>query len=169
MKNNFDNRIITPKSSFTKCTPATDGIDHINVYSNGNTELGRLLSNLAHTPFTHSIYGNFASVEGFWHWIGTGMQHDILRTLHGINALKKGRTYDKVYIDNFEEIIKSGIEAKINTYPLLKIGLITNKLPLAHYFVFKHKQNGLDRIVHQKQFRWIVAHLEHYAGVLRKK
>lgn len=159
------------KTSFkqtAKYTPESDGVDHINVYSNGRTILGRQLSNLAHTPFIHPEYGAFASIEGFWHWAGTGMQHESLRSMHGIAALKKGRTFTKVIIDNFEEIIKSAIEVKINTYPLLKLGLIKNKLPLTHYFVFK-KPDAPDTIVHQGQFRWIGAHLEHYAGVLRKQ
>lgn len=30
--------------------PLEDGITHINVYSKGATELGRLLTNFAHTP-----------------------------------------------------------------------------------------------------------------------
>jgi hypothetical protein len=43
--------------------PSEDGVTHINVYSRGNTELGRLLSNFAHTPFSHPEFGEFASVE----------------------------------------------------------------------------------------------------------
>lgn len=46
--------------------PKNDGIDHINVYSGGATELGRLLTNFAHTPFENE-YGKFESVEGFWY------------------------------------------------------------------------------------------------------
>jgi hypothetical protein len=49
--------------------PSEDGVTHINVYSRGNTELGRLLSNFAHTPFSHPEFGEFASVEGFWYWL----------------------------------------------------------------------------------------------------
>lgn len=161
-------RTFTPKRPVLQLDPLNDGVDHINVYSNGRTELGRQLSNLAHMPFVHPRYGKFASVEGFWHWVSTGMEHDILRSLHGLEALRKGRTYPMVMIDNFEEIIKSGIEAKINSYPLLKMGLITKKLPLAHYFVFKGKGDAPDKVVVQEQFRWIVAHLEHFANQLRK-
>lgn len=44
-----------------------DSLTHINVYSNGKTQLGRLLSNFADTAIT---IGNntFASVESWWYW-----------------------------------------------------------------------------------------------------
>lgn len=36
--------------------PEMDGIDHINVYSKGKTELGKLLSNFARTPFENANF-----------------------------------------------------------------------------------------------------------------
>ena len=42
--------------------PKLDGIEHINIYSKGKTELGRLLTNFAQTPFIHPEYGRFESV-----------------------------------------------------------------------------------------------------------
>lgn len=66
-----------------------DGITHINVYSKGKTELGRLLSNFSHTPF----YGNdilFNSVEGWWQWFTTGKEYDYLKYLYGFKAKKRG-------------------------------------------------------------------------------
>lgn len=39
-----------------------DGIDHINIYSKGKTELGCLLSNFAFSPFTINN-DTFPSVE----------------------------------------------------------------------------------------------------------
>jgi len=63
-----------------------DGVTHINIYSKGKTKLGRLLTNFAHTPFTHAEYGQFASVEGFWYWIRDGKDsHNMSRTLEEIN------------------------------------------------------------------------------------
>ena len=51
--------------------PNEDGITHINICSKGKTELGRLLSNFAHTPFWLQGAGRFESVEGYWFWLGT--------------------------------------------------------------------------------------------------
>jgi len=50
-----------------KPDPNEDGKSHINVYSKGQTELGRMLSNFAHSPFRNMEY-DFASVEAFWYW-----------------------------------------------------------------------------------------------------
>ena len=42
--------------------PIDEGVTHINIYSKSKLELGKLLSNFAKTPFTHPVYGEFASV-----------------------------------------------------------------------------------------------------------
>jgi hypothetical protein len=62
----------------SKINPHKDGIDHINIYSRGKTEVGRQLSNFAHTPFTHKDYGYFNSVEGLWYYLITGCKHENL-------------------------------------------------------------------------------------------
>jgi hypothetical protein len=45
-----------------------DGINHINIYSKGKTELGRLLTNFARTPI-ETPFGHFESGEGYWFWL----------------------------------------------------------------------------------------------------
>ena len=52
--------------------PEDDGRTHVNVYSRGRTSLGRDLSNFAHLPFELDGLA-FASVEGFWFWLVTGV------------------------------------------------------------------------------------------------
>ena len=54
-----------------KCfDPNLDGINHINVYSRGKTEIGRFLSNMAHTPFEYQRFESqrfdLKNVESFW-------------------------------------------------------------------------------------------------------
>ena len=46
--------------------PRNDGIDHINVYSKGKTELGRMLTNFAYIPFEYKGI-KYASVEAWWY------------------------------------------------------------------------------------------------------
>ena len=46
--------------------PLNDGVDHINIYSRGKTQLGRMLSNFYLSPFNHPVYGGFNTVEGFY-------------------------------------------------------------------------------------------------------
>ena len=71
--------------------PATDGIDHVNIYSAGRTELGRFMSNFAQAPI-QTIDGSFASIEGYWYWLGCEhTDRDTLRTVSGFAAKKLGR------------------------------------------------------------------------------
>ena len=70
--------------------PDNDGIDHINTYSKGKTELGKLLTNFAHTPFVHPKYGEFQSVEGFWYFKKTGYSHSWRTCGRSVNDLPCG-------------------------------------------------------------------------------
>lgn len=129
--------------------PEKDGIDHINVYSKGRTELGRLLTNFAHTPFEHPSRGHFESMEGYWYYVATGEQHEELRTVHGSHAKALGKTFEKVERIGFEMAIKTGIRSKLIQHPNILCGLLDNELPLAHYYVFgsQVKQAGYEWIL----------------------
>ncbi|WYN05134.1 hypothetical protein ISREJYDI_CDS0173 [Pseudomonas phage UNO-G1W1] len=116
--------------------PERDGIDHINVYSKGATELGRLLTNFAHTPFEHPVRGRFESMEGYWYYVATGEQHEELRHVHGAQAKALGKTFEKVERENFEVAIRTGIRSKLIHNPKILCMLLDNELPLAHYYVF---------------------------------
>lgn len=129
--------------------PERDGIDHINVYSKGRTELGRLLTNFAHTPFEHPSRGSFESMEGYWYYVATGEKHEELRTVHGSQAKALGKTFGKVERIGFEAAIKTGIRSKLIHHPKLLCMLLDNDLPLAHYYVFgsQVKQAGYEWIL----------------------
>lgn len=133
--------------------PENDGLDHINVYSRGKTQLGRLLTNFAHTPFEHPSRGRFSSMEGYWYYVSTGEQHEVLRTLYGSQAKSVGKALCKVDCDGFESIIKTGIRAKLIHNPHILCMLIDNELPLAHYYVFGGK------VVHAG-YEWINEYYE---------
>jgi hypothetical protein len=125
-----------------KYDPDLDGIDHINVYSKGRTELGALLSNFANTPFKHPVYGHFSSVEGFWYYIKTGFQHDTLRRLYGASAKTAGGRFVPIAIneEQFKTLICEAIREKIIQTPQLKQLLIKSTLlPFAHYYVYGSK------------------------------
>ncbi len=117
-------------------SPANDGTDHVNVWSRGQTLLGRMSSNFAHTPFHHPEHGFFQSVEGFWYWLGTGRQHALLQQLHGYSAKAAGLKFDQVPVDDFEDQVIRAIFYKVQQTPLLRQLLEANTLPLAHYFVY---------------------------------
>lgn len=135
--------------------PENDGIDHINVYSKGRTELGRWLSNFAWMEFEHPEDGIFQSIEGYWYWLST--KDDKLRRLYGFKAKQYGRSIGgKDWLDDeeFKRKIKLALEAKIDHHPRLEQEFVYNKLPLKHYYVYG------DKVVEPKEGKWIIEYLE---------
>lgn len=140
--------------------PEDDGVTHINVYSKGKTELGRLLSNFAHTPFEHYKHGHFSSVEAYWYWLSTGMRHDELRGLHGFDAKRVGTALHgdngeitRVEIKNFNAMIKQAILQKIEQNPKLRDLLHYSDLPLTHYYVWGAGEKY--KITYPIKYAWI--------------
>ena len=126
--------------------PDHDGITHINVYSKGRTALGRLLSNFADTPFRIPLMGTFGSVEAFWYWTITG--DDTVRHLHGYKAKQIGSKLPRKRPPPTKRELKIAYRAKLNKHWYLKSCLQSNKLPLAHYYVYGGK------VVEPKQWQW---------------
>lgn len=126
--------------------PDLDGIDHINVYSKAKTELGRLLTNFAHTPFTHPEFGNFKCVEGFWYYIIS--QDDRLKNTNGWESKQLGRTLTEKREHPSKEELLIAYKAKLESTPNLKRLLNENSLPLVHYYVYAGK------VVPAKQWEW---------------
>lgn len=123
-----------------------DGVDHINVYSKGVTELGRLLSNFAATPF--SIGGLlFRSVEGWWYWRLTGI--DRCRFLSGYAAKEFGRTQTIVNRPITKEELLVVYQAKADQNETVCKMLKANEgeLPYDHYYLYG------DKVVETK-WRW---------------
>ena len=151
----WDKGVIQLRQCFkpNKCyQPINDGIDHINIYSKGDTKLGVLLSNLTRTPFVHHLYGEFQSVEGFWYYCATGHQHERLRDLYGYEAKKVGRSYKSEENDDFIEEIKEALYLKLRDNPEIKHMLIESTLPFAHYYYYGTKE---DPKVIRDNFEWL--------------
>lgn len=111
-----------------------DGITHINIYSKGKTSVGRFMSNFTKSH-VQTEDGSFASVEGYWYWLGC--KNDRLRTAYGYGAKKLGRELgapDWLDGDEFRRKILVAIKSKIK--------MLTNSdlqqlllLPLTHYYI----------------------------------
>jgi hypothetical protein len=149
--------------------PASDGVDHINLYSRGRTPLGRLLSNFAHTPFDLPEHGPFASVEGYWYWLQCepASRRERLRALHGFAAKKAGRTLriqDRRRTDDleFRRAIARALREKTRQTPGLAGMLGASTLPLAHYYVFQ------GSVVTPAGNEWILEALDFFRGKLRR-
>lgn len=150
--------------------PEDDGVTHINVWSKGKTELGRLLSNFAHTPFKHPEYGHFSSVEAFWYWLSLGGTNNELRTLYGYQSKQAGRLireeilkHSKLpFVEDFEAKIKSAILCKILQNESLKELLKNSTLPFSHYYVWGEPSNYKQ--TYPDEYAWI----HEYIGDVRE-
>lgn len=147
-------------------SPDTDGLTHINIYSKGKTELGRLLTNFAHTPFVYSPYGEFASVEAFWYYAKTGFQHKQLMCLHGFRAKEEGKKHKSVPCENFNELVLESIRCKLRQNRHILFMLTESILPLEHYYAYG--TTGSWKPVHQPQHQWIVDEIERIRYVCKQ-
>lgn len=148
---------------------SNDGVSHINVYSRGQTWLGRQLSNFAHTPFhlpvlTQTMVDNqhAASVEGVWYWIGSGCQYPHLLQLSGYAAKKAGREYPRVSNERFPDMIRTAILHKLHDHPEITHALAMSKLPLYHYYVTRARAC----VTPPRANDWVIDWLRHIRELL---
>jgi hypothetical protein len=134
--------------------PSEDGVTHINIYSKGKTDLGRLLSNFATLWVSHPEHGNWPSIEAFYYWYGTGKTHDIFRELSPYEVKKYGKNLPKVPVDDFQDQIRLMILFKIQYYSNIREALKQTALPFTHYYTYG---NGLDvKIIEKDADQWLV-------------
>lgn len=143
-----------------------DGLDHINIYSKGQTSLGRWLSNFAFSPIFIPDHGNFYSIEGYWYWLSC--EKDELRQLHGYLAKKIGRELVEKVPDssihrryNFEELIVKAIDIKLLSNKSMLMSLAESTLPLAHYYDYKGKKVDAG-------YEWIKDHIDSRRQIFKR-
>lgn len=137
--------------------PASDQ-EHLQVYSGSKSELGRFLSNFAHTPI--DIDGKrFASIEAYWHWLGVPdgtPEKNSLAEKFGTEALKLGRKLKKngrIDDPDFFDKIKKAIEIKLLTYPEKWMNDPEILLPREHYV----GEYGQEKKTQQKDLMFLNA------------
>lgn len=118
-----------------------DGMDHINIWEKGSTELGVALSHMADLPFTHEVYGKFRSIEGFWHYIRSINRDDRTRMMAGYKAKKFGDTLESQRVDDFKAIIMDANWQKIKQYPPIVDEIKNSTLPFDIYYLFNNDEN----------------------------
>lgn len=145
-----------------------DGVDHINFYSQGSTELGRLGSHFAHVPFDHPEYGHFESMEGFWYWLRaadkTSRDAEKLRTLYGYSAKEHGRKLESAHFPDFHRTINTGNWYKFVQNTHLRNLMIESTLRIDHYYVV----NSGKIMVRPNGFEWLLAGYETIRRQLKK-
>jgi predicted NAD-dependent protein-ADP-ribosyltransferase YbiA (DUF1768 family) len=146
-----------------------DGITHVNIYSKGRTELGRMLSNFYKFP-VDTRDGKFNSVEGYWHWLGVdedAPNRKVLTIAHGIYAKTYGAGLKKTFglreDPDFEKKILEAIWRKFRRNKELLTPQFA-ALPFEHYYEFGGK------IVNVKdKYKWMIEGIEKMRGVLLSK
>lgn len=150
--------------------PENDGVDHINVYSKAKTELGKMLSNFAYSPFFCED-GKFNSMEGYWYWLlchnVPQEKRDKLKTLSGYAAKKYGRDLkskdwpaDEKKL--FRRKIQDAFDKKLECNPEIAAALIESDLPLVHYYVY-----GGEKVVYDGKSDWLIQYIEQVRSGLK--
>ena len=142
--------------------PSQDGVTHINVYSKGNTQLGRFLSNFADCHI-QTDDGYFRTIEGYWYWLST--KHEPLRDFPGWQCKKVGQSRngeDYPRDPEFQEKISKAIIIKILGEDWVKQKLIeSGDTPIVHYYSYGGK------IVEPKDGEWIIELILHVREELK--
>ena len=144
-----------------------DGETHINIYSQGQTQLGQFLSNFEYHPI-ETEDGRFDSIEGYWYWLGcTHENKDLLKRTSGYQAKKLGRELGSVeWLPEgiFRDKIKKAITKKLETMDdYLQDEFIKSDLPFTHYYVYGNKN------VKVPQVDWIVEFITNKRKELRER
>lgn len=137
--------------------PSTEGIDHINVYSQSQTDLGKMLSNFYRTRFD-TLDGQFKSIEAYKYYLLTYKRFDCLRQLFGYSARAVGQDLIKAseMEADFEIILEDlelAVESKIKSNPVLKSLLKNTDLPLTSYYVFEKGEVVVDKT---NENQWLI-------------
>ncbi len=140
--------------NYNQFIPNDDGITHINIFSKGNTELGKRLSHFSNAPFIHPYFGPFKCMEGFWYYLRAVKPDDKLRELVGSEAKFYGKNLETRFLNNFQTLIIDANYQKIVQNPDIRKLMIESTLPFDHYYTFGIKQVRLP------QFVWLIEGFE---------
>lgn len=150
--------------------PLLDGIEHINIYSKGETYLGRSLTNMSNIPFEFNNR-KYNSMEGFF-FIVTGYflnLPDFKRNSEIVKKLSSCSCYDAKKIggklinhkpipdekfDEFKAIYESALRCKIEQSPRILKELRESSLPFLHYYFYGEKDNA--KVIENPKHNWMI-------------
>ncbi len=122
--------------------PNKDGVDHINIYSKGQTCLGRYMSNFAYFSFVYNDE-HFPSVEHWWYYQLT-QNDDCFLSIYLPATIKK-RMQEYIKNNNIEtkqidkHKLKEILTNKILSNHSNLVAFINSSLPFKHYYTFGDK------------------------------
>jgi len=112
-----------------------DGVDHINVWTGAETDLGMVLDHAGPLPLNHHVFGFFDNMTSFWFYLQSVERDDRIRRMTPQAAFKfsKKLTFQKVL--NFKAIIADSNWQRIKSKPILMNLLKKSTLPFDAYMV----------------------------------
>ena len=123
---------------------SVDGVDHINFFTNVQTELGALLTTENRLPFVFGplnkegvVFGdNFESMKCLWAFYRTSCLIDGFRTVQDFKIRKLYRVINEFpKQESIFAVMVMGYYCKMLAYPTLAEALVKNTLPLDYYSV----------------------------------
>lgn len=114
-----------------------DGVDHINVWEDGVTDMGRMLSHRHEASFNHSHFGRFKTVEGFDNYIQSVEKDDRLRYMSGPPLSHLAKQLTHVPILYFRAILVDTYYQRIKQDKKLSDLFINSTLPFDLYYIVK--------------------------------
>lgn len=151
-------------------TPLKDGITHINVYTKGKTELGRMLSNLYNSPTTIVFQNDsltFKSLEGYWYFLVYyfySKEKDFsFCSYSGFEAKQQGQKIVKenkietrliTTTEDFLNLFKESLKLKVKQNKKILTLLTYSELPFFHYYFYGTEEN--PKIIYKDEYNWIL-------------
>lgn len=125
-----------------------DGEDHINVWDDAETQLGKLLAHSAAVSFVHPHFGKFASVKGLWFYLQSSTGNVAFKSLTGtkLDKLKKqeaenGRLSRSVI--HFQALIIEATQLKVEQNQNIEELLRDSDLPFDCYFYYIDRETRM--------------------------
>lgn len=145
-----------------------DGVDHINVSSSAKTQLGKLLTPAAPTPFTHPQIGPFASIDGLRFWLIDAAHDDRFRTAaNGMVHRLQQQIKDLVPGNEWQEIVAEAMWLRTLGYPEIAELMTANELPYRCYYL--QELNSISLPVEVAMGRWLLPVLEEIGRALKAR
>lgn len=140
-----------------------DGEDHINIYLDGKTELGKALSHSAKIEFIDSRNDKFSCVEAYWTWLKLKTPESNVRTMTGIQLRNyAGRNPDNLLsvVPNFKYFIALANLQKVNQHEEILNAMRESTLPFDLYYVRHNKESGNFLPERPASASWLVPIME---------
>lgn len=145
-----------------------DGVDHINIYSKGQTELGRMMSNFYECSIELEYIGCFRSIEGLYFWLKAYFnfeempsEYEELRGLYGFKAKKlgteltEGLEMSEGQLREFRNLIYTGLQKKVLSNLELMTALEKSRLPFDHYYVKNIDGKAISTKPKNEMVQWV--------------